>query len=143
MVYRSSSRDKKYEILHTSWSPLTTLQISADNVDTLSRLLDRIQNLYKILDETLKRIEELGRDEESLADLKANLKTLDELVHIRVTVLPLIDIDAEILRSLESHMTTQLAVGSCDSCLQRRIRASCPNCQTGYMTQLNILWYAW
>ena len=62
------------------------LQISADNVDKLSQLLDRIQNLHRILEAALKRIDQLDRDGVSLPDLKASLKILDESVQTRVTV---------------------------------------------------------
>ena len=110
------------------------LQISADNADKLSRLQGRIQILRQILEDALKRISESGRGEESLAFLKANLKTLDESVQIRVAVLPLTDIDAEILRGLNNRTATRLAVKLCDSCPQRRIRVICPSCQTGYIT---------
>ena len=86
----------------------------------------------------MKRIKESGHDGESLRD---SLKALDKLVQVRATVLPLADVDAENLRGLSSHTATQLAAKLSDSCLQRRIRMTCPSCQTGYMTLFKILWY--
>ena len=90
------------------------------------------------------KTKELDRHGESLADLKVNIETFIGSVGTRMTVLRIADTDAEISRSLRSHWRTPLAVVElCDSCLQRRINAIWPNCQTGYVMPLTILWYVY
>ena len=80
------------------WLSLTMSQISADNAETWSQLLKRIEDLREILDEALTRIEKSGGNRESIADLQLNIRALVRSVGTKVTVFPLADIDAEILR---------------------------------------------
>ena len=99
-------------------------QISADNAETWSQLLKQIQDLHEILTEALERVEKSGGNRESVAHLQLNIQTLVRSVGSKVTVFSLADIDAEILRGLESRTTTQTMVESCNSCLQRKSRVA-------------------
>ena len=120
---------------------LTMSQISADNAETWSQLLKRIEDLREILDEALKRIGKSGGNKESLADLQLDIQTLVRSVRTKPTVFSLTDIDAEILRGLESHTTTRTTVELCNSCLQRKSRMTWAGCRTGYVMPLSNLRY--
>ena len=58
------------------WLSLTILQVSADNADTLSRLLDRIGSLCNVLLTAFEKLKESNRHGIPLADLKGNIQTL-------------------------------------------------------------------
>ena len=116
-------------------------QISADNAVTWSQLLKRIEDLREILDEALKRIGKSGGNKESLADLQLDIQTLVRSVRTKPTVFSLTDIDAEILRDLESNTSTKTTVELSNSCLQRMSRMTWSGCQTGYVMPLSNLRY--
>ena len=103
------------------WLSLTILQLSADNADTLSRLLDRIGSLCNVLLTAFEKLKELNRHGVPLTDLKGNIQTLIGSVETIVVVLWIANTDAEILGSLGSRWRTTLAVVElCDSCVQKK-----------------------
>ena len=107
------------------WLSLTILQVSADNADTLSRLLDRIGSLCNVLQTAFEKLKELNRHGMLLEDLKGNIKTLIGSVETIVAMFRIADTDAESLNCLGSRRRSTLAVvESCDSCLRTGINAS-------------------
>ena len=105
-------------------------------------MLNRIENLNSTLGVAFEKTKELDRHGVPLADLKCNIETLFGSVMTIVIVFLIADTDAEISGSLETHWrTTRAVVELCDSCSQRRISATWPSCQMGYVMQLENLWY--
>ena len=105
-------------------------------------MLNRIEGLNSTLGVAFEMTKELDRHGVPLADLKGNIHTLIGSVETIVVVLWIANTDAEILGSLGSRWRTTLAVVElCDSCSQRRISATWPSCQMGYVMQLENSWY--
>ena len=105
-------------------------------------MLNRIESLNSTLGVAFEKTKELDRHGVPLADLKCNIETLFGSVMTIVIVFLIADTDAEISGSLETHWrTTRAVVELCDSCSQRRISATWPSCQMGYVMQLENLWY--